>query len=137
MVEVKLSPTQIGDISEAMVRARFIEKGYVVLVPLNSGLRYDIAVEKDGIFKRVQIKTGRLLDNDVILFNTSSLDPSTRNSQVDYYGDIDWFAIYCPQTKKTYLLNVDEAPPNNCRFRVTPTKNNQTKGIRWAKDYEF
>jgi len=132
-----LNPTQIGDISEAMVRARFIEKGYVVLVPLNSGLRYDIAVEKDGVFKRVQIKTGRMLDTGVILFNSSSLDPSTRNSQVDYYGDIDWFAIYCPFNRKTYLMNVNDTPPNHGRLRVEPTKNNQTKGIRWATDHEF
>ena len=136
MVEI-MNPTQIGDISEAIVRARFIENGYVVLVPLNSGLRYDIAVEKDAIFRRVQIKTGRLLNSGVILFNTSSLDPITRNSQLNYYGDIDWFAMYCPQNRKVYLMNVNDVPPNNCRLRTTPAKNNQTKGIRWAVDYEF
>lgn len=134
---ITLNPTQIGDISEAIVRARFIEKGYVVLLPLNSGLRYDIAVERDGIFKRVQIKTGRLLDRGVILFNSSSLDPKTRNSQLDYYDDIDWFAVYCPQNRKVYVMDVNEAPPNNCYLRVEPTKNRQRHGIRWAKDYEF
>lgn len=132
-----LNPTQIGDISEAIVRARFIQNGYIVLMPLNSGLRYDIVVEKDGIFKRVQIKTGRVLDTGIIRFNSSSLDPKTRNSQIDYYGDIDWFAVYCPQTEKVYLMNVDEVPPNNGYLRISPPKNGQKRGIRWAKDYEF
>ena len=132
-----LNPTQIGDISEAIVRARFIQKGFVVLMPLNSGLRYDIVVEKDGIFRRVQIKTGRLLDTGVVFFNTSSLDPKTRNSQLDYYNDVEWFAVYCPQNEKVYLLDVAELPPRNSHLRIDPPKNGQRHGIRWAKDYEF
>ena len=137
IMTTSLNPTQIGDISEAMVRARFIQNGYLVFIPLNNGLRYDILVEKEGTFKRVQIKTGRLRANGTIKFNTSSLNPKTRNSQLSYYGEADWFAVYCPQTEKVYLLSVDESPPNHAYLRVEPTQNGQKQGIRWAEDYEF
>src|SRR5688500_14141768 len=131
-----LTPTQIGGISEAIVRARFIEKGYVVLVPQNSGLRYDIVVERDGIFQRVQIKTGHL-HNGAVVFNAASQDPNDRNKNIDYRGDIDAFAVCCHELRTCYLLRVDDTPAMLCHLRITPTKNNQRNGIRWAADYEF
>jgi hypothetical protein len=131
-----LTPTQIGDISEAIVRARFIEKGYVVLIPQNSSLRYDIVVEKDGIFQRVQIKTGRLLDNEAVYFSASSKDPLTK-ADVPYHGHIDLFAIYCPHNQQIYVMPVQDATSTTCTLRLKPTKNNQKNGIRWAADYEF
>jgi hypothetical protein len=133
---ISLTPTQIGDISEAMVRARFIEKGYVVLVPQNSGLRYDIVVEKDGVFQRIQIKTGHL-HKGAVAFNAASQDPNDRSKKITYRGDIDAFAIYCHEIRTCYLVRVEEAPTMLCHLRITPTKNNQQNGIRWAADYEF
>jgi hypothetical protein len=131
-----LNPTQIGDISEAIVRARFIQKAYVVLVPQNNGLRYDIVVEKDGIFQRVQIKTGRLMDNEAVYFRASSVDSLTK-ADIHYHGHIELFAIYCPHNQKIYVMPVEHATSSVCTLRLTPTKNNQSNGIRWAADYEF
>jgi hypothetical protein len=131
-----LTPSQIGDISEAIVRARFIEKGYVVLIPQNSALRYDIVVEKDGIFQRVQIKTGRLLDGETVYFSASSKDAVTK-ADVHYHGCIELFAIYCPQNEQVYVMPVQDATSTTCTLRLTPAKNNQRNGIRWAADYQF
>jgi hypothetical protein len=131
-----LTPSQIGDISEAIVRARFIEKGYVVLVPQNSALRYDIVVEKDGIFQRVQIKTGRF-HKGAVVFNAASQDPNDRSKKITYRGVIDAFAIYCHELQTCYLLRVEDASTMLCHLRITAPKNNQLNGIRWAADYEF
>jgi hypothetical protein len=131
-----LTPSQIGDISEAIVRARFIEKGYIVLVPQNSALRYDIVVEKDGIFQRVQIKTGHL-HNGAVVFNAASQDPNDRSKKITYRGDIDVFAVYCHELHTVYFLRIDDTPAMLCHLRLTATKNNQRNGIRWAVDYEF
>ncbi|MDQ7024069.1 MAG: group I intron-associated PD-(D/E)XK endonuclease [Anaerolineae bacterium] len=136
MVTKELNPTQIGDISEAKLKAHFIERGYVVLEPANNGLRYDFVIEQNGRFQRIQAKTARLVDDEYILFSTSSKDSST-NGDVDYRGDIDLFAVYCPDNDIYYLMGVDAAPTSKCFLRVVPTKNNQRKGIRWAEDYEF
>src|SRR5688572_23769016 len=111
-----LTPSQVGDISEAIVRARFIEKGYVVLVPQNTALRYDIVVERDGIFQRVQIKTGNL-HNGVVMFNAASQDPADRNKKIDYRGDIDAFAVYCHELHTCYLLTLDDTPAMLCHLR--------------------
>jgi hypothetical protein len=136
MVIQSLTPTQVGDITEAKLKTRFIEMGYVVLEPSNNGLRYDFVIEKNGHFQRVQAKTARLIDNDFIVFNAYSVDASTK-TEVNYLGEIDLFAVYCPHNNKCYVVNVNAAPTSKCIMRVTPTKNNQTKGIRWATDYEF
>jgi hypothetical protein len=135
-MSTSLNPTQIGDISEIIVRARFIQKGYTVLVPQNNGLRYDIVVEKDGIFQRVQIKTGRLMDNEAIYFRASSVDSLTK-ADIHYHGHIELFAIYCPHNHQVYVMPVEHATSSVCTLRLVPTRNNQKNGIRWAADYEF
>ncbi|MCB9460673.1 MAG: hypothetical protein H6670_13570 [Anaerolineaceae bacterium] len=128
-----------GDISEAKVLARFVELGYVVLMPFNQGLRYDFVVEKDDIFQRVQVKTARDMGNGCIKFNTSSLDLSSETERMsrDYVGDIDIFAVYSPDTDAVYVLKIEDVPFAACYLRIEPTQNGQTKGIRWAADYEL
>lgn len=128
-----------GDISESKILARFIELGYVVLIPFNQGLRYDLVIEKEGAFQRVQVKTAWLMENGCIAFNSSSLDKSEQRDKTfrDYREDIDLFAAYCPQLEKIYLVPVADAASRHCYLRIEPTQNGQTKGIRWAADYEL
>jgi hypothetical protein len=39
---------------------------------------------------------------------------------------------------KVYMISVWDAPDaSNMILRLSPSKNNQEKGIRWAKDYEL
>ena len=38
---------------------------------------------------------------------------------------------------KTYLIPANQAIGNTMRLRLTPAKNNQEKGIKWAKEYEL
>jgi hypothetical protein len=35
-----------------------VRAGYLVSIPLGEDHRYDLVIEKDGIFKSVQVKTG-------------------------------------------------------------------------------
>jgi PD-(D/E)XK endonuclease len=57
-----------------------------------------------------------------------------------YYSpqDIDAFAAYCPDVGECYFLPI-EAFANRIavQLRLGPTKNNQSVGINWAKEYEF
>ncbi|MEA2446762.1 MAG: hypothetical protein QOK47_399, partial [Actinomycetota bacterium] len=46
------------------------------------------------------------------------------------------FGVYCPTTDGVYLVPVGEVGLNLGTLRVVPTRNNQTRKIRWAKDYE-
>ena len=44
--------------------------------------------------------------------------------------------MYClPDTDAVYLVPITDVPDRGACLRVKPTKNNQAKGVRWAKDY--
>lgn len=51
-----------GTISELRAAAKFAAAGYNVLWPGGDGSRYDFAIERDGIFQRVEVKTVRHTD---------------------------------------------------------------------------
>ena len=38
---------------------------------------------------------------------------------------------------KTYLIPANLAIGNTMRLRLAPAKNNQEKGVKWAKEYEL
>lgn len=45
-----------GQAAELYVASRFVALGYNVLWPLMTQSRYDLVVEKDGVFQRLQVK---------------------------------------------------------------------------------
>lgn len=130
-----------GEITEGMVLARLIQLGYECLLPWGHDCRYDIAIDDDGEFIRIQCKTARYLEERGCLeFNTAITyarvggKPHIRKG---YKGEADYFGIYSPETGKVYLVPVDDAPDGAASLRLQPAKNNQQKGVRWAKDYEI
>jgi len=125
-----------------MVLARLVQAGNNVLVPFGENTRYDYVIEeRDGSFTRVQCKTGRLRGG-TIRFKACSFTyhhPNNRGTRVyrhNYRGQADVFGIYCPETDSVYLVPVDDVGLNTGSLRVTPTRNNQVKKIRWARDFE-
>jgi hypothetical protein len=54
-----------------------------------------------------------------------------------YEGQIDLFAVYCPQTSGVYLVPIEDLPMKTAAYlRVDPPRNNQRQRIRFAADYE-
>ena len=139
----RLHPKAVGDATEAMVLARLVQAypDAEILSPFGENSRYDLAIDTGERFVRVQCKTGRLR-NGTIRFNTCSFSyhhPKNRGSMKyrhDYRGDADAFAVYCPETDGVYLVPVDEVGVRQGGLRVLPTRNNQTKLVRWAKDFQ-
>jgi hypothetical protein len=43
--------------------------------------------------------------------------------------------VYCTDTDAVYLVPIADVPDRGACLRVESTKNNQAKGVRWAKDY--
>jgi hypothetical protein len=130
-----------GDISEATVVARLLQCGYVVLTPYGQNHRYDLVIEDaEGKFWRVQVKTGWLdTDNTIIKFATASSYNHTAKQKGwrHYQGQCDYFAVYVEQLDKVYFLPVNDVGVAQAQLRLTPTKNNQEKNVRWAQDYEL
>jgi hypothetical protein len=130
----------MGAVLAALLRAEFR-----VLMPFGDGHPYDLAFERDGELSRVQCKTGRLIEaaksardsTGVIYFHTAR---HTRRGDGDLYrgyseAEIDYFGVYCPQTSAVYLVPRKDVPAAAAHLRISPPRNGQTHGVRWAKDY--
>jgi hypothetical protein len=130
-------PVDVGHRTEAVVLSELVRRGYRVLLPFGVNQRYDLVLESDGRFLKVQCKTGRLRDG-AVRFKSVSVQSNTKGTCVrDYAGEVDFFAVYCPETAGVYLMPADEVTPNVNFLRVDPTRNNQSKRVRWARDYEL
>lgn len=130
-----------GQITESMVLARLVQLGYQCLMPWRHDHRYDIAIDDDGKLVRIQCKTARLLkEQGCIAFNTNITYARVGGKPhivKGYKGQADYFGVYSPDTGKVYLIPVDIENTRQVILRLTPTRNNQEKGVRWAKDYEI
>ena len=134
----KRDSNSVGEISEAAIMTRFLQCGYVVLTPYGGNQRYDLVIEDvDGQFWRVQCKTG-WIEKGAIYFDTANHNVTgTKRDWRHYQGQCDYFAVYCADLDQVYLIPVDKVGKTRAHLRIEPTKNNQEKNVRWAKDYEL
>jgi len=97
--------------------------------------RYDLVIDDDGRFTRVQCKMG-ILRCGRVEFRTYSVS-GHRTARVNYRGQIDAFGVYCPETGEAYLVPMEAVA--NCgavaSLRVAPAKNGQSERVRMAVDY--
>jgi hypothetical protein len=131
-------PKAIGDRSTLAIMLALHEAGYDLLVPFGENTRYDLVIDDGDCLARVQCKTGRLR-NGAVTFNTCSSyahHPNPRVLKRVYQGEIDYFAVFCPETRRSYLIPIADVPlRRQARLRVHPARNNQRLGIRLAEDY--
>lgn len=113
--------------------------GYGLYLPFGENTRCDLIIEKDGVLDRVQCKTGRLRLGAVAFAVCSSYahHRSAQFKQRTYHGEIDLFAVYCPETSGVYLVPISHLPVKRAGYlRVDAPKNNQFQRVRFAADYE-
>jgi PD-(D/E)XK endonuclease len=128
--------TTVGDLTELEVATALTRAGMRVLRPLSNGLRHDLAIDNgDGSLMRIQCKTG-ILRAGWIEFRAYSAD-ARRPRGTPYWGQIEAFAVFCPQTQRTYLVPISAvATPCTARLRLEPARNGQEKRTRRAADFE-
>tara|TARA_Y100000034_G_scaffold121644_1_gene166127 strand:+ start:529 stop:1020 length:492 start_codon:yes stop_codon:yes gene_type:complete len=126
-----------GDLSEVKIISRSVELGKSVLLPFGDNKRYDVAWDEGVKLVKIQCKTGRTRYGCVEFNSCSITTKNGRPVSVPYTGDADYFGVYSPELDKTYLVPVKGCPKGKVTLRYKPTKNNQKKGIRWAKDFKF
>lgn len=130
----------IGDICEAAIITRLLQLGYVVLTPYGRSQRYDLIIEDaERQLWRIQCKSAWIDENGTVLrFDTANHNVTGKKRDWRHYrGQCDYFAVYCEQLNKVYLISVDQVGATRANLRLAPTKNNQEKNVRWAKDYEL
>ena len=133
-------PKDIGDRSALAIAIALQGIGHAVYLPFGENTRADFVIDDGTRLARVQCKTGRLR-NGVVQFKTcSSYAHHSNPASVarDYLGQIEYFAVYCPETGGIYLILIEDIPLKwaGC-LRVTEARNGQKLRIRYAKDYEI
>ena len=132
-----LSSHFIGEITEQQVGLEFLKLGYLVSKPLVQSSRYDFIVDINHKLYKVQVKTGTLKENSYIEFATSTSHTNTKGTLNLSYTkeDVDFFATM--YNGECYLIPFDVCGKRSQRLRLVPTKNGQTEGITFAKDYHL
>jgi PD-(D/E)XK endonuclease len=131
-------PKDIGDKTTLAVMLALRMNGRTVLAPFGENTRYDLVVEDDGVFARVQCKTGRFRSGAVCFKASSSYaHHPTPKRRRGYRGEIDYFGVYCAETGGVYLVPVDDVPTTDASLRVEPALNGQNEGVHRADAYEI
>jgi PD-(D/E)XK endonuclease len=133
-------PKDIGDRSTLAIMLALREAGYALYVPFGENTRCDLLIEDRDVISRAQCKTGRLRKGAVVFAVCSSYghhrNPATARRTYD--GQIDYFAVYCPETAVTYLVPIADVPTKtSAALRVEPPRNGQRHLIRFASNYEL
>jgi PD-(D/E)XK endonuclease len=134
-----LTPSQKGAVAEAEIAAAATRLGLVVLRPLCDGARYDLGIDVGSRVLRVQCKWAARLE-DVLMIHVTTCRHTPRGYLRTTYSDdeIDAVAAYSEATDRCYLLPIaDIADRSAISLCLTPTRNNQAQGVRWAEDYEL
>lgn len=127
----------IGNITEMECMLAFMKLGYNVLTPYGDCERYDFVADVNGKFLKIQCKTSSSTNNgESYKFSCRSVHKLNGQMKMAKYeeGEIDYFSTYFEN--KCYLIPLSECGSDKI-LRVVPTKNNQTRGINYAKDYEL
>jgi len=123
---------QKGDIGEAAFYLKAMEKGYWA-GRMPQDCPYDFALDRGNGLERVQVKYRATSKNGSLQIDSTSTSLSSNRS---YKDCVDQFAVYSPDTKEVYLIPASKITKGTASiFRVTPTKNNQTKGVTLLEDF--
>jgi len=133
-------PKDIGDRSTLAIMFALQGLGLSLFVPFGENVRYDLVVDYGTRLSRVQCKTGRYR-NGAVAFNSCSSyahHPNPKALKRDYTGEIDEFAVYCPDLGTVYVIPIEDVSTKRvCALRIDPPRNNQRQRVRLAAAYEI
>lgn len=124
-----------GEITEQQVAIEFLKLGYLVSKPLVQSSKYDFIVDINHCLYKVQVKTSSLKEDSYLEFCTSTSHTNSQGTKNLSYSneDVDFFATM--YNGQCYLIPFELCGKRAQRLRLVPTKNNQTKGVIFAKDF--
>lgn len=127
----------IGEITEQQVTLEFLKQGILISKPLVQSSRYDFIADINNKLYKIQVKTGRFKEESYLEFATSTSHTNTKGTINISYSedDVDFFATM--YNGQCYLIPYSLCGKRAQRLRFVPTKNGQTKGILFAKDFQL
>ena len=133
-----LTTNQKGAVAEAAIALEAIKLGIGVYRPLGDE-RCDFIFDLHPRLMRVQCKWASRRGG-VIVVQLYSARRTAGGVRRMYYSptEIDAFAAYAPDTGRCYFAEFAQIGVRQAlNLRLEPAKNNQSSGLRWARDYEF
>jgi hypothetical protein len=134
-----MTTDQKGGIAELAVALAAVRLGVEVYRPVVEGGRYDLIFTLGSGLVRVQCKWAAR-DGEVVVVRCYSSRRNREGLVRRKYapGEIDAFAAYCAEIDRCYFLPYDLfARRSQIVLRLVPTRNNQSAGINWARDFEL
>jgi hypothetical protein len=133
-----LTSDQKGAVAETAVAHAAARVGIGVLKPL-APERYDLAFDVGGRLLRVQCKWASRRGDVVTIYCYSSCRAATGLTRKTYSrNDADLIVGYCCELERCYVVSAERFDGRHqVDLRLTPTRNNQSLRINWARDYEF
>lgn len=134
----------IGNITELLCIAKFIELGYEVSIPYGNNAKYDFIADINGQMIRIQCKScsnppsrtekGKY-DLNAITINTTCSTTNTKKTARHNYSkeQIDYFATY--YQNQVYLIPVEECSTQKTLRFVPPSNGNNN--YNKAEDYKI
>jgi hypothetical protein len=123
-----------GILGELEFALHLIKNGYTVLQPMNPNSSYDLVIEKDGNFQRIQVKY--LTPRHGLL--RVELERPKRSTASYRDRDVDAFGIYNPTQQKYYLIPMAIiASKTEFWLRLNRPKNEQVKNVHFAEKFEI
>lgn len=127
---INLNPSQIGLITEYQCQLFLIEHGFNVLVPIGNYQKYDLVIEKDNKFYRIQIKHSTEKENSFLVRTRYDVRDNGRVRKETYKSeDVDYFMTEFNGV--FYMFPVFGT--SETKFWLTPPKNSSTSKL--AKDF--
>ena len=120
----------------------FTELGYRCLTPVDDSSKYDVVVDLNGKFLKIQCKTSSWITDTVqekVAFGISTCCQTTntkKTTQHKYSADeIDYF--YTWFNGQGYLVSINEATGTKFRWRYEYPSSGQKQGIHIADNYKI
>jgi hypothetical protein len=134
-----LTTDQKGAIAEMAIAWEATKLGIEVYRPLHEGGRFDmIFVLRDGLAPFALDAASR--KGDVLIIRCYSCRRAREGIRKRLYSaeEIDAFAAYSAELDRCFYLPFDlVAGRHVVQLRLARARNNQTRGINWADQYDF
>lgn len=128
---------EIGLIGEQVLIAEFTKNGISVLLPIGDNSPYDMVIDYNSRFVKVQAKTTESVQNGKMVFCTNVTNPFKKTTRKYTANEIDIFGLYCIENGYIGLLPIKECTSKETVIRLEKPKNNQSSKIKMACDYRF
>lgn len=112
-----------------------MKKGYGILLPMTEHEAFDLVAYRGETFLRVQVKYRRAKNGAIsVPFQSSWADRNGNHTVNMDKTAVDLVCVYCPDTDGCYYIDPKRFRVS-LKLRICETRNGQTKGVWFAKDF--